>query len=616
MNEKINSIIKDYIDAKQTDYALLINGKWGCGKTYYVEHDLKDLCKSKELKYIYISLNGCSAFNKVTNKITYRLLIDNDTLSNIDDDLIDNLSNLWTELPKLHESISVLNKLGQIITKPIIDKFLSNTEPNKIVIIFDDLERISENINCSDILGLIYENYTKKGYKTIFISDETNINEENYKIIKEKVIRRTISYEPDRKMQLDSFIHSKCRDCNKKIMTYLDKNKEKFINYFVELQIKNLRTISFTIDSFISVFEKIDEDMQEKLGDILFKNILILTNEYKEGKITIDDLSDKKNLANLTLIYMLDGYKKYEGTEIKRTYLHDFHDKYISNPNFNDFILINEIFDFILTGYFNANKFDEEVKSLFPDEFIEGSEKTYRLLMRNWRELEEDKIKIEIDNLIKYLKNGKYHIMRLPYLYIYLKFIKDNNFLTDWHCNIEEVINDSFFILTKKLDKVPNEAEFNVELTRYDNTPNDQFYNDLIERIKKLSEQKALLTKNNEIETIFHAIKSDDMSYRDLLNKIDNLFQEIIRTKSEHYFLELTNKQILVFQNHMHNHFLRISNAGDVYYDEKSALEIIINYIKQNLESQAPNNCRKARLKELIKDMNNAVEHLEKTHRR
>jgi predicted AAA+ superfamily ATPase len=75
MNTKINVIINNYLDSeKQTDYALMINGKWGCGKTYYIEHDLKKLIEGKSLQYIYISLNGCEDFVTISNKITYRLL--------------------------------------------------------------------------------------------------------------------------------------------------------------------------------------------------------------------------------------------------------------------------------------------------------------------------------------------------------------------------------------------------------------------------------------------------------------------------------------------------------------------------------------------------------------
>ena len=31
-----------YLKTANTDYAVMLNGGWGCGKTYYIEHALKD----------------------------------------------------------------------------------------------------------------------------------------------------------------------------------------------------------------------------------------------------------------------------------------------------------------------------------------------------------------------------------------------------------------------------------------------------------------------------------------------------------------------------------------------------------------------------------------------
>lgn len=36
----IENIINDYINAKDTDYAIMIDGQWGSGKSYYWKHTL------------------------------------------------------------------------------------------------------------------------------------------------------------------------------------------------------------------------------------------------------------------------------------------------------------------------------------------------------------------------------------------------------------------------------------------------------------------------------------------------------------------------------------------------------------------------------------------------
>lgn len=40
--KELEDIIQDYLQAKDTDYALMINGDWGCGKTYYLNHGFKE----------------------------------------------------------------------------------------------------------------------------------------------------------------------------------------------------------------------------------------------------------------------------------------------------------------------------------------------------------------------------------------------------------------------------------------------------------------------------------------------------------------------------------------------------------------------------------------------
>ena len=37
--EELNQIVRNYLEAQNTDYAIMINGDWGSGKSYYIKHD-------------------------------------------------------------------------------------------------------------------------------------------------------------------------------------------------------------------------------------------------------------------------------------------------------------------------------------------------------------------------------------------------------------------------------------------------------------------------------------------------------------------------------------------------------------------------------------------------
>ena len=48
--EQIIKILKEYIESKNTDYAVLIDGNWGCGKTFFVENSIIKKFKEQEIE--------------------------------------------------------------------------------------------------------------------------------------------------------------------------------------------------------------------------------------------------------------------------------------------------------------------------------------------------------------------------------------------------------------------------------------------------------------------------------------------------------------------------------------------------------------------------------------
>lgn len=68
--ESFVDIIKSidrFIDHRMYHYALLINGKWGCGKTYFIRNELMNHLKNKKQKYDvnYLSLYGIKSTDEI-----------------------------------------------------------------------------------------------------------------------------------------------------------------------------------------------------------------------------------------------------------------------------------------------------------------------------------------------------------------------------------------------------------------------------------------------------------------------------------------------------------------------------------------------------------------------
>ena len=46
----IKDVVKAYLEKKHTDYAIMIDGVWGCGKSFFVENDLACFIRNHELR--------------------------------------------------------------------------------------------------------------------------------------------------------------------------------------------------------------------------------------------------------------------------------------------------------------------------------------------------------------------------------------------------------------------------------------------------------------------------------------------------------------------------------------------------------------------------------------
>ena len=73
-----NQIIEEtlrYLSDQSYNYAILIDGEWGCGKTYFIQNVLKGCIEEAEReqehprKIKYISLYGCKSIQDIQENI-------------------------------------------------------------------------------------------------------------------------------------------------------------------------------------------------------------------------------------------------------------------------------------------------------------------------------------------------------------------------------------------------------------------------------------------------------------------------------------------------------------------------------------------------------------------
>ena len=167
-SKKIESIFEDYLNKENTNYALLISGKWGSGKTYLWKNVLKNSAVNEGFRPIYISLNGIESIKEAENHLFSSLLPISDKLQK---------KGIKDVIKLLRNTANIAGKIFGRGTQLIdFTKGIKiNLDVSKTVLCFDDLERCA--IEPERILGLINEYTEHKNAKVIIFSAEEEIKD-------------------------------------------------------------------------------------------------------------------------------------------------------------------------------------------------------------------------------------------------------------------------------------------------------------------------------------------------------------------------------------------------------------------------------------------------------
>lgn len=187
INQNIEKYLDSYLAKDDTQYATLLTGKWGCGKTYFIKNYIK---KHKEdYKFVYISLFGLKSIDEVNELI----------FSQLHPVLGSKPAKLVTGLFKSAVKIGIpIADVTTIDIEPSNFNFFQQDNYNNSIFVFDDLER--SFISYDEILGFINNLTEHNSLKVILVTNTEEINEKNRSIFdnfKEKVISRTFVVQND-----------------------------------------------------------------------------------------------------------------------------------------------------------------------------------------------------------------------------------------------------------------------------------------------------------------------------------------------------------------------------------------------------------------------------------
>lgn len=374
--KRLDEIIDFYLK-NDTNYALLITGEWGVGKTFYYKNILEKQISltpvinnnKKKYKPVLLSLFGLKSIEEIQTGIFLSLfpILKNKAVK------------LGVGVGKsLIKGILSLKNLGNYFD------FVSDIDIDKqdwlkfedLVICFDDLERASESLRIEELIGYVNSLVENENVKIIIIANENKIQEPKYKLLKEKVIGNSIEFIPDLSYIFDSLTHTKFSSYNT-YTAYLQENKDKILDIFIK-KTSNLRILSYALTCFQSIYsETLTElpnvkGLDQKLSEILLQLIkftLIISIEYKESRLSYSKRQDLDLHQGLDLMKLSvsDNLSKLaqsaEKIEIMKSYRELFLEDYYKGDTFYFF---KSIYCFITGGAkFKIEELIVELKSFY-----------------------------------------------------------------------------------------------------------------------------------------------------------------------------------------------------------------------------------------------------------
>lgn len=284
-NKHIEEYLDYYCNDRLNDYAVLIKGNWGAGKTWFIKEYEKKLKKDGFKRVIYISLNGVSKKDAIDDMIFCAL---HPVLSHRATKV---LSKVATSLLKASTKIDMdgdsKKETSLSISLPTININEALKKGERLILIFDDLERCQMGI--AETLGYINYFVEHTESKAIILSNEEKFSKcDIYKKEKEKLVGATFEFKGDIGSALNHFILELSSGYIKSKLSK-DNNFESVVAIYNDSKFNNLRSLKQSLKDFERFYSKDFLRNDDELFIIILKVYLSVSLEYKnngfEGKV-------------------------------------------------------------------------------------------------------------------------------------------------------------------------------------------------------------------------------------------------------------------------------------------------------------------------------------------
>lgn len=613
-DDEIVEVVREYLKDSIYNYAILIDGDWGSGKSYFIKQNLipkieKDYCGDKK-NFIYISLYGVKSTEDISNQIYINLLNKKVKVNNTVKKVVSTGVKVFGDIIKL----------TGIDIKEYKSDMESFIDLNKYILVFDDLERCNCEVN--EVLGYINNFVEHDGIKVILVANEKEIGksyecenlelryllaskdnigfeniidkstEENnslltmsnqkemsesnnnvkvsvddikrrvqilfdenmiYKKIKEKLIGITIKYEPSLEEIQKKLINEYVNDSDLKL--YLEKHIKDNIQYAYEKKHINLRTYQFFLSRIINIYNKIREENHIKLDEIMPSIVNYcykICVDYKCGEYKYEWKESEKYKYN-RLNYI--NKNKYE-------FEYKFVDDYIISSKLDKNELVNAI---------NLSLKEKEEYINNPNDVL------YKLEV--WWELDDDKVEELMNKCINNLRNNKYPSSKFVKILNIFVCLESIGFSSEY---LNEVVE--FFKNSINRENITN-LEFYTPIIKDKNVADK--YKEIVNELKEIMNQQSKIEIEDDIDKCINDTEDwgkklynyviMNSNYR----SIDKSFMQVIDLDRLISKIEESNSYNISFFRYTISQFYNPVNVPNNYIKDKSKIEMLINSLRE-----------------------------------
>ena len=446
---QIDKVITDYVLSKDTDYAIMIDGEWGAGKSWYWDNVLteqikgiptKDNTEGKPSMYkvAKISLFGISSVDDL------RIKIFEESNSFFANKKVKNGARLTGLFVNKVASMFNVSETNSNDISNLLEVFSVNL--NHYVLCFDDLERIKTEL-LIELLGYINTLVEHDKVKVVFICNENELKDVDYHKYKEKIVRFTHTIKADISKMVVEF----AKERNEAYSRYISERKDFIAFVYQKGNCSNLRTLKYNLDIYEYIYDLIKETIQpdneqhvNTIADYMLRLSMVYSIEFRRD----NDEVKLKSLAaiNKQWCYQIDtmdslsrqsedndnkqkSQKKKSEAEKIVDYQRQIKKCYFANSYI--FGSSMPMIEYLLTGYCDEDSMKSNIRRIEAEaKRYETSEekRLYQELTQFW-DTDDDVMKAAVRRTMERVREGSFLLQDYPLFFLALQRLQNFGFI-------------------------------------------------------------------------------------------------------------------------------------------------------------------------------------------